>query len=116
MPSLKIEQRVNLKFLVKLNKTATESFCLLKQVYGEQSLSRSQVFEWHRRFKEGREDVEDDEHSGRPRTSRTDEKVKKIRKIVKEYRGISIRAVAEMVNINKESVRQILHENDIKNK
>lgn len=41
----KIEQRINLKFLVKLEKSATESFCLLTDVYGDAVLSRTRVFE-----------------------------------------------------------------------
>ena len=33
---------------------------LLKDVYGDNLMSRSSVFEWHKRFSEGREEVEDD--------------------------------------------------------
>ena len=54
------EQRTNLKFLVRLGKTPTEALGLLQQVYGNEAMSRCRVFEWHKRFKEGREDVEDD--------------------------------------------------------
>ena len=35
-------------------------------------MSRTRVFEWHKRFVEGREDVEDDPKSGRHYTSTTD--------------------------------------------
>jgi hypothetical protein len=37
----------------------------------------SSVFEWHKPFKEDRENVEDDERSGRLRSHRTDENVEK---------------------------------------
>lgn len=107
----KIEQRVNLKFLVKLNKTPTECCAMLKEVYGEESLSRARVFEWYKRFREGREDVNDDERPGRPSTSRTDENINKINEIVRKDRRLSIRMIAEMVNIDKETARQILHDN-----
>ena len=61
MPSEIIEQRVNLKFLVKLRKTyPMECIKLLKDVYGDNLLSRSRVFEWYKRFSEGQEEVEDD--------------------------------------------------------
>ena len=33
---------------------------LLKDVYGDNLMSRSHVFEWNKRFNEGREEVEDD--------------------------------------------------------
>jgi NADH:ubiquinone oxidoreductase subunit C len=41
------------KFCVKLKKTATESFEMLKSMYGEECLLRTSVFEWHESFKEG---------------------------------------------------------------
>lgn len=110
MVSSKVEQRINLKFLVKLNKTATESFRMLTQVYGKECMSRARVFEWHKRFSEGRDDVEDDDRCGRPCTSRTDSIVKRIEQIVQNDRRLSIRMIAEMVSIDKETVRQILHE------
>jgi len=36
----------------------------MKQVYGDDSLSRSRVHEWFQRFQSGREDINDDEHVG----------------------------------------------------
>jgi hypothetical protein len=41
----KIEQRVCIKFCVKLGKSATESLEMLREVFGELSLSRTAVFE-----------------------------------------------------------------------
>ncbi|KAL4092164.1 hypothetical protein QTP88_026717 [Uroleucon formosanum] len=84
---------------------------MLCEVYGEECLSRARVFEWHKRFCSGREDVEDDDRSGRPTTSSTNENVEKIDKIIRQDRRLSVRAVAEMVNIDRESVRKILIEN-----
>jgi hypothetical protein len=61
MTDTKIEQSTNIKFLAKLKTTATDTYKLLHEVYGEDTLSRARVFEWHRRFLGEREDVEDDE-------------------------------------------------------
>ena len=58
MISVTIEQRIVVKFHVKLGKTATETYNLLKEVYGHECLSRARVFEWFKRFQDGREDVE----------------------------------------------------------
>ncbi|XP_025420797.1 protein GVQW3-like [Sipha flava] len=110
MPDEKIEQRINLKFLVKLGKSATESFNLLTEVYGDSVLSRPRVFEWHKRFREGREEVEDNQRVGRPCSSKTNDNISKINEIVRKDRCLSIRMIAEMVNIDKETVRQILHD------
>ncbi|KAL4132596.1 hypothetical protein QTP88_009720 [Uroleucon formosanum] len=76
---------------------------MLCEVYGEECLSRARVFDWYKQFCSGREDVEDDDRSGRPTTSSTNENVEKIDKIIRQYRRLSFRAVAEMVNIDRES-------------
>ena len=55
-----IEQRQAIKFCVKLNKSAIETFASLTEAYGDVTLSRTMVFKWHKAFKEGRENVEDD--------------------------------------------------------
>jgi len=41
-------EHVNIKFLVKLKKTATKTFQLLTEVYGEDCMSHARVFEWHK--------------------------------------------------------------------
>jgi hypothetical protein len=84
---------------------------LLCEVYGADTLSRERVFEWHRRFLGGREDVEDDEQPGRPVTMKTDENVDKVRTLVRNDRRLSIRMIAGEFNVDKETVRQIKTEN-----
>ena len=44
---------------------------------------RTRRFEWHTRFKAGREEVEDDHCGGRAFTSRTDENVERVRQKVR---------------------------------
>ena len=103
-----IEQRINIKFCVKLGKTATETLKMLRDVYGDSSMSRTRVFELHKRFVEGREDVEDDPKSGRPCTSTTDTNIKKVRQLLRSDRRLTIRVIANEVEIDKETVRTIL--------
>jgi hypothetical protein len=63
------------------SETPTECFQLLKEVYGDNVMSRALVFESHKWFVEGREEVEDDERAGRPSTSKTEENVEKNQRI-----------------------------------
>jgi hypothetical protein len=58
----------------------------------------------------GWEEVEEGEHPGCPSTSKTEENVEKISEIVWKDQRLSIRMIAEMVNMDKEMVRQILHD------
>jgi transposase len=45
-------------------------------------MKESSVFEWHRRFKEGGEDVQDDPRIGQPKMQRTDANVDRVRTLV----------------------------------
>ncbi|XP_020918193.1 putative uncharacterized protein FLJ37770 isoform X1 [Sus scrofa] len=106
-----LEQRISIKFCVKLNKSASETHHLLKEAYGEEVMSRARVFDWHKRFKEGREDIRDDARSGRPVTHRTDENIRKVKDLVCSNRQLTVRMMAEELNLDKETVRLILKEN-----
>ena len=102
-----IEQRINLKFPVRLGKTLTEALKLLQEVYGDDLMSRTCLFEWHRGFKEGREEVEDDHRSRRPFTSRTDENVKHVRQKVRSDRRLTVRMIADELGMSSEWVKRI---------
>ena len=80
-------------------------------VYGKECMSRTSVFEWHKRFHEGRTDVEDDERSRRPTISKTTNNNREIEKIFREDRRLGIWLIAERMSINKETMWQVLHEN-----
>ena len=73
-------------------------------------MKKTVVYKWVKRFSEGRESVTDEERSGRPATSRTEENIAKIREIVRENRRLTVRSIAEQVNIDRETVRKILTE------
>ena len=55
-------------------------------------MSRTRIFEWHKRF---REDVEDDPRSGRPTTSRTNKNVERVREKVCSDCRLTVRMIAE---------------------
>ena len=64
------EQRINVEFCVKLAKTAMETLMMLHEIYGDSCMSIARVYQWHKRFVEGREVVEDDPKIGRHSTSK----------------------------------------------
>jgi hypothetical protein len=66
-----MEQREAIKFCVKLKKTATKTFEVLRSAYCDECVLRTSVFEWHKMFKEGRESLKDVEQKSCPSTSRT---------------------------------------------
>ena len=65
-------KRYAIKFCLKPGKNdATETFGMLQTAFRESCMNRASVFEWHKRLKEGRESVRDDERSGRSKEVRT---------------------------------------------
>ena len=68
-----LEERYAIKFCFKLGKNATEMYGMLQTAFGASCMNRASVFEWHKRFKEGRESVRDDERCGRSKEVNTSE-------------------------------------------
>jgi len=111
MSELELEQRMNIKFLVKLGKSGNKIREMLVQIYGDNTMKKTAVCKWVKRFTEGRESVTDEDRSGRPATSRTEENIAKIHQIMRENLQLTVRSiVAEQVNIDRETVRKILTE------
>ena len=66
-----LEERYAIKFCFKLGKNATDTYEILQTAFGASCMNRASVFEWHKRFKEGRESVRDDERCGRSKEVNT---------------------------------------------
>ena len=69
-----LEERYAIKFCFKLGKNdATETYGMLQIAFQPSCMNWAWVFEWHKRFKEGREPVRDDEKCGRSKEVKTPE-------------------------------------------
>jgi len=104
MSDKNLEQRINIKFWVKIGKSARETLALLTVVYGEYAMQKLSVFERYRLFKEKREDVQDDPRSGQPKTQRTDVNVDRVQTLARSDRRLGVRVIAEELNMNRETV------------
>jgi transposase len=105
-----MEQRLAIKFCFKAGKSAMETLQMLHAAYGDQALSRSDVFRWYGRFRDGQEDTEDNSRSGRPTECHNDNNVKMISQLLLQNRHLSLRLLADEVNIGKDRVRKIVVE------
>jgi hypothetical protein len=72
MSELELEERTNIKFLVKLGKSGKEIREMLVQVYRDNAMKKSAVCKWVKLFSEGREKVAKKERTERQATSRTE--------------------------------------------
>ena len=68
-----LEEWYAIKFCFKLGKNATETYGMLQTAFWPSCMNRVSVFEWHMRFKEGKESMRDDERCGRSKEVNTPE-------------------------------------------
>jgi len=95
MSDKNLEQRISIKFCVKIGISARETLALLTVAYGEYGVKKSSVFECHRGFKVGRENVQGDPRSGLSKTQRTDANVDRVRTFLRSDRRLGVRIIAE---------------------
>jgi len=104
------EQRVCIKFCVRLGKTGSDTFEMLKQTFGDSCMSCSRTFEWFGRFKSGRTSTANDDRSGRPSTATTPSKVEQVRVAVNQDHRHTIHDLCAEVGIVYGSCQRILIE------
>lgn len=83
--------------------SAREKICA---VYGEDTLTISTAQKWFARFRAGNFDVKDAPRSCRPITEKTNE----ILELIHENPQISVRSIADELNIGQTTVLRHLHE------
>ena len=71
MQSDTLEEQYAKTFCFKLGKNVTEMYGMLQTAFGPFCMNQAWVFEWHKRFKEGRESVRDGERCGRSKEVNT---------------------------------------------
>ena len=105
-----MEQRTNIKFFFKLGKTAAETVEMMRQVYGDNWLSRAQIFRWYVRFKSVVETIENEARPGRPFSVRNEGLIAKVRERIQEESCETVRMMANEFSVNRETICQILVE------
>ena len=73
-------------------------------------MNRVSVFEWHKRFKEGRESVRDDERCGRSKEVRTPELIGQIKNFMDKDRRVSIETISAQFDVRVGTVHTIIRE------
>ena len=78
----------NEPIFVRLGKTAAETHQMMQKVYGDNSLSLPTIYEQFKRFKEGREDLNENRHSSQLRSVVDKENVEIVRGFIKKSRNL----------------------------
>ena len=97
---------------MRLGKTGSETFEMLKQAFGDSCMNRSRTFEWFRRFKNGRNSTANDDQSGLPSRATNLSKVEQVRAAVNKDRCRNIHDLCEEVGIGYGSDRTAEHASD----
>ena len=71
-------------------------------------MNRTSVFEWHKKFKEPRESVGDDERCGRNKEVRTPELIGQIKNFMDKDRRVSIETISAQFHVSVGTVHTII--------
>lgn len=110
------ELRSVIRFLTAKNEEVSNIHTELESVYGHGCMSLAMVRRWHTAFINGRENVHDENRSGRPASVRGDDTtIVAVREIVDSNRRVTLDEILEQLppvfEISRTSVQRILTEN-----
>ena len=105
-----LEEWYAIKFCFKLGKNATETYGMLQTAFRPSCINRASVFEWHKRFKESRESVRDDERCGRSKEVRTPELIGQIKNFMDKEHRVSIETISAQFDVSVGTVHTIIRE------
>ncbi|GBM58575.1 hypothetical protein AVEN_222800-1 [Araneus ventricosus] len=77
-----IEQTTCIKFSFQNKISATKAFEMLQKAFKDDCVSKTTVFDWNKKFKDGGECAIDDPRFGRPSTSINDQDIDKVTELV----------------------------------
>ena len=108
--SSKYKQRAFIKACTLLGEKPVDIYEKLVKVYSYDALAYSTVRQWVRQVKEGREDIEDEARSGRPKSASTSGIIAIVEELINDDPHLSVIEIAETVDISTGAVHHILHD------
>ena len=105
-----LEERYAIKFCFKLGKNATETYGMLQTAFWPSCMNRASVFEWNKRFKEGRESVRDDERCWRSKEVRTLMLIGQIKNFIDKDHLVSKETITAQFDVSVVTAHTIIFE------
>lgn len=106
----KFEYRAYIKIRVLLGIAPVDIWKELNIAYPGQAPKYDCVAKWAKLFKEGRESLEDDPRSGRPRTAHTAENIELIRQLIEEDPHVTYDIIQAHSGLSRDTIQAILHD------
>ena len=110
MQSDTLQERYAIKLCFKLGRNDTETYGMVQTGFRASCMNRASVSEWHKRFKEGRESVRDDERFERSKEARTAELMGQIKNFMDKDCRVSIEAISTQFDVSVGTVHTIIRE------
>ena len=105
-----LKERHAIKFYFKLGKkNARETYGMLQTAFGASCMNRASIFEWHKRFKKGRESVRDDERCVRSKEVRTPKLIGQIKNFMDKDHRVSVETISAQFDVSVGTVHTIIH-------
>jgi hypothetical protein len=82
----------------------------LQEAFGYHAISRPQAFCWHKIFSGGRTLVEVEQFGRLPSAKWTGDSAAQVRELVRSYQRVTVKMIADEVNMNWNTVHMILTE------
>nr|XP_037281959.1 protein GVQW3-like [Rhipicephalus microplus] len=111
----RLEQRYSIKFCGKLGDSQAKTIRKIKTAFGDNTMSHTQIKEWHNQFKDGRSLVESEPHSGRSSTCRNDQVIAEVNAVAMRDCCVTIGEIAKEVGISTFSRHSIMTEDLVMN-
>ena len=105
-----LEERYAIELCFKLRKNDTETYRMLQTAFRASCMNRASVFEWHKRFKEGRESVGDVERCRRSKEVRRPELIGQIKNFMDKDCRVSIETISAQFDASVSTVYTIISE------
>ena len=105
-----LRKRYAIKFCFKLGKMPEKRIECFRLLLEHLAWIEHQVFEWHKRFKEGRESVRDNERCARSKEVRTPEMIGQIKNFMDKDRRVSIATISAQFDVSVGTAHTIIRE------
>ena len=106
----KTEVRGVIRFLHAKGTKPSDIHGELVTVYGNNVMSKKQVYAWCSKFSEGRSNLDDDPRPGRKQTSSSDNNVMRVEALIRGDRRLKVREMALDLGLPKTIVHRIINE------
>ena len=84
---------------------------MLQTAFGASCMNQASVFEWHKRFKEGRESVRDYERCGKSKEVNTSVLIGQIKNFMDKDRCVFIETISAQFDVSVGTAQQLLVRN-----